>query len=125
MDFEAKAEEIAGAWLNDFEPPPQITFTQAYTLEDRIAAALREAEHEACERAIERMGWPEIHAFENEFRRGQSVYEDAGGFFLRAFRRLFGLPPRDEVVTYQQAARAALREAEQSGCERGKKEVAP
>src|SRR5690606_2461026 len=73
--------------------------------------ALDDAERTAIERAIERMGWAEINAFHAELKRGQSIYEDAGGFFLRAFRRLFGLPPRDEVVTYQEAARAALKQA--------------
>src|SRR5690606_27629603 len=78
----------------------------------QIAEAIDDAERRACEQAIERMGWPEIHAFRAELQRGQSVYEDAGGFFLRAIRRLFGLPVRDTVVTYQDAARAALAKAE-------------
>lgn len=65
------------------------------------------------EAAVDRMGWPEIRAFERELRRGQDIYEDAGGFLMRAFRRLFGLPSSvDKVMTYQQAARAMIDEAE-------------
>jgi hypothetical protein len=61
------------------------------------------------EAAIDRMGWPEIHAFNAEMRKGQSVYEDAGGYIMRGLRRLFGMPEkRDEIVTYQQAARAMI-----------------
>lgn len=78
----------------------------------QIAEAIEQAEREACERAIEQMGWPEIHAFHAELGRGQSVYEDAGGFFLRAFRRLLRMPIRDRIVTYREAARAALAETE-------------
>ena len=80
----------------------------------QIAEAIEDAETAACERAIDRMGWPEINAFHSEFRRGQSVYEDAGGFLLRAIRKLFGLQPRDGVVTYRDAADAMV-------AERGKK----
>ena len=77
-------------------------------LTDRIPAT----EAEVLERAIERMGWPEIRAFEEELDRGQDVCEDAGGFMLRAVRRLFGLPsPQASVLTYQQAARAMVRRA--------------
>lgn len=80
----------------------------------QIAEAIEEAERNACERAIARMGWAEIDAFHAELRRGQSIYEDAGGYFLRAIRRLFGLPARDVVVTYQEAARALLAKPETS-----------
>jgi hypothetical protein len=69
-------------------------------------------EQDILERAIDRMGWPEIHAYQHELRRGQDIYEDAGGFFMRAIRRLFGLPsPYDEVTTYQDAARALVARA--------------
>lgn len=61
------------------------------------------------EATVERMGWPEIRAFNEELRKGQSIFEDAGGYMLRAIRRLFGLSEQtEEVVTYQRAARAAL-----------------
>lgn len=64
------------------------------------------------ERAIDRMGWPEIRAFEAELDRGQDVHEDAGGFMLRAIRALFGLPsPKASVLTYQAAARSMVRRA--------------
>lgn len=63
----------------------------------------------ALDRAIERMGWPEIRAFETELARGQDVAEDAGGYMLRAVRRLFGLPPnRSRIQTYRDAARALV-----------------
>lgn len=69
-------------------------------------------EREALEFAIDRMGWPEIHAFQDELRKGQDYREDAGGFLMRAIRRLFGLPsPVDEITTYQQAARAMVEKA--------------
>lgn len=62
----------------------------------------------ALEAAIDRMGWPEIHAFQDELRKGQDVREDAGGFMLRAIKALFGITPTDPVTTYQQAARALV-----------------
>lgn len=72
----------------------------------QIAEAIESAERRAIEAAIDRMGWNEIDAFNAERMRGQSIYEDAGGFMLRCFRRLFGLPPMPDrdVVSYQQAA---------------------
>jgi len=57
-----------------------------------------EAEAAVLECAIERMGWPQIRAFEEELGRGQDVAEDAGGFMLRAVRRLFGLPSQKASV---------------------------
>lgn len=75
----------------------------------QIAEAIEDAERHACERAIARMGWPEINAFHAALRRGQGIHEDAGGFMLRAMRYLLGLKPsRDPVVTYREAVRAAL-----------------
>ena len=66
----------------------------------------------ALERAIERMGWPEINAFHQELARGQDVREDGGGYWHRAIRRLFGLPSTlDTVETYKDAARAMVRRA--------------
>jgi hypothetical protein len=71
----------------------------------------------ALEASITQMGWPEIHAFRSEIAKGQSIYEDAGGFIMRGIRRLFGLPQATdrEVVTYQQAARAMIDKQAQSG----------
>lgn len=69
-------------------------------------------ERAVLERAIDRMGWPEINAFREELRRGQDIYEDAGGFWMRAIRRLFGLPsPYSVVVSHQDAARALVKRA--------------
>jgi hypothetical protein len=68
-------------------------------------------ERVALERALDRMGWPEIDAFRDELRKGQDVYEDAGGYFMRAIKALFGIKPRDPMLTYQEAARALIEEA--------------
>lgn len=73
---------------------------------------MTEQERELLEAAIDRMGWPEIKAFQAEMYKGQSIYEDAGGYFMRGLRRLFGLPQIDEeVVTYQRSARAMVEQA--------------
>jgi hypothetical protein len=68
-------------------------------------------ERAALERALDRMGWPEIDAFNAEIRKGQDVYEDGGGYFMRAIKALFGIKPRDPMLTYQEAARALIEEA--------------
>jgi len=57
----------------------------------------------------EDIGWPEIHAFQDELRKGQGVREDAGGFFVRCIMALFGRKP-DPVETYQQAAARLIRD---------------
>jgi len=74
---------------------------------------LTDEELAVLERAIDRMGWAEIDAFNAEFRRGQDIYEDAGGFFIRAIKRLFGLPGRDQVTTYKDAMRAMVKKAQE------------
>ena len=57
-------------------------------LRDRARiGAVSDAELSAMERAIERMGWPEIHGFEAELFRGQDIHEDAGGYLMRAIPR--------------------------------------
>jgi hypothetical protein len=53
------------------------------------------------------LGWPDIHRYHAELRKGQSVYEDAGGYMLRAIMALLGKKP-DPVVSYRDAARAML-----------------
>lgn len=69
----------------------------------------------ALEAAVAGMGWPEIHAYRAEMRRGQSIYEDAGGYFMRGLRRLFGLPQIDEeVITYKRAAAAMIESVSQN-----------
>lgn len=69
----------------------------------------------ALEAAVDQMGWPEIHAYQAEMRRGQSIYEDAGGYFMRGLRRLFGLPQIDEeIITHQKAARAMIEAAQET-----------
>lgn len=80
------------------------------------AAKWRVSEQEILECVVDRLGWPEINAFNTELRKGQSVYEDGGGYFIRAMRRLFGLPKKDEeVINYQQALKSALARAEKMG----------
>lgn len=66
------------------------------------------SETDALERAIDRMGWPEIHAFREHL--AQDVLEDAGGFMIRKIKRLFGIK-RDTVLSYQNAARAMIETA--------------
>lgn len=66
----------------------------------------------ACERAIERMGWPEIDAFMRE--PGQSPREDAGGYLLRKIKTLFGIKP-DKLETYREAATRLVEEARANG----------
>jgi hypothetical protein len=61
--------------------------------------------------AIDEMGWPEINAFNEERSKGQSIYEDAGGFCLRFIGRLFGAKPRDEVLSYRDAMKAMVAQA--------------
>jgi hypothetical protein len=76
------------------------------------AVQIAEAIDDAIEEAIDRMGWVEINAFRTELHKGQDIYEDAGGYFIRAIKALFGLGyrHRDPIVTYQDAARALMRE---------------
>lgn len=57
------------------------------------------------------LGWPDIHRFQDELRKGQAVREDAGGFFVRAIMALFG-KRADPVETYHQAVRRLLDGAE-------------
>lgn len=83
---------------------------------------MTEQERQLLEDAVARMGWPEIHAFHEEMRKGQSIYEDAGGYFLRGLRRLFGLPQIDEeIITYRRAAKAMVERAAQKTAEESTK----
>ncbi len=75
-------------------------------LEEMLAS-----QYDAAEQVISRMGWPEINAYHEERARGQSVYEDAGSYVMRCIGRLLGVKPRDEVVTYREAARAMIEKA--------------
>jgi len=55
------------------------------------------------------LSWDEIHEYHRELRKGQSVYEDAGGYFIRCIKRLFGYPVDDEeVITYRNALKALV-----------------
>ena len=59
----------------------------------------------------EDIGWPEIHAFQDQLRLGQGIREDGGGFFVRCIMALFGRKP-DPVETYRQATRRLLDEVQ-------------
>jgi len=54
------------------------------------------------------LGWPDINRFNAELSKGQSVYEDAGGYFVRAIMALFG-KKADPVLSYRAAATALLK----------------
>ena len=71
---------------------------------------VEQAEH-VLETVVANLGWPEIHAMQEELKRGQDVYEDAGGFFMRAYRRLFGLSRAATTVTNYRDAVAAMLDA--------------
>ena len=57
------------------------------------------------------LGWPDINRFHDELHKGQCVYEDAGGYMLRAIMALFG-KKADPVLSYRDAARALLQGTE-------------
>jgi hypothetical protein len=68
---------------------------------------------DAVESLISHMGWEQVKAFQNEMRRGQ-LYEDAGGYFIRAIGKLFGARGRyDELDIYKRAAKEATKESHQ------------
>lgn len=78
-----------------------------------IVAEHSNAEKAIIERAIDRMGWDEIHAFHNQ--KEQSVYEDAGGYILRKIKALFGIPvPDNTIFTYKEACKAMLSTTEKT-----------
>ena len=89
-----------GRWFMDRVHPEKVGTCQVMLVPDYVAhlrnflvddlpvqVPARELEYIALENAISRMGWPEIRAFQEELRKGQSIYEDAGGYFMRGFRR--------------------------------------
>ena len=51
--------------------------------------------------------WTDIHRFQDEARKGQSIHEDAGGFVARTIKALLRIKT-DPVTTYQAAAKAML-----------------
>jgi hypothetical protein len=78
---------------------------------DEVADMYRRDAEIALEAACDAITWTQIHAYHKELRRGQDIYEDAGGFFRRAIRALLGKSSPDPVVSYREAARALIREA--------------
>ncbi len=108
----AKLSGMAYAIASDIGTIQRIAKEALSTLSaDAIRQGEGVTEQEALQRAIDRMGWAEINAFHAELRRGQDIYEDAGGFFMRAIRALFGIKPTDPVTNYQDAARALVEAA--------------
>jgi hypothetical protein len=57
----------------------------AYTMEpwEEVADLYRSDATKALEAACSAISWPEIHTYHAELEKGQSVYEDGGGFFVR------------------------------------------
>jgi len=103
---------VANLTRRDAAPHVAADLRAALALRPWPAPTPAQAEREALERAVDRMGWPEINAFHAELDRGQDIAEDAGGYLMRAVRALFGLPsPKATVTTYQAAARAMVRRA--------------
>lgn len=72
---------------------------------------MTDEELETINAAIDRMGWAEIKAFKAELHRGQDIYEDAGGYFLRCIKSLFGIKSQQTVTTHQEAARKMVKAA--------------
>lgn len=77
----------------------------------QIAEAIESAERNAVANSIDKMGWDEIKAFQSEMAKGQDIYEDAGGYFLRAIGALFGIKGKNELITYQSAMKAMIAKA--------------
>lgn len=75
------------------------------------ADALEQTERKVLYDALDRIGWDEINAYLDNLREGQAINEDAGGFLIRCIKGLFGISPRDPIVTYKNAAKALVEEA--------------
>ena len=68
---------------------------------------------EIIDATIDEMGWPEIDAYNKEWRRGQQ-YDDVGGYFMRCIGRLFGARHKyDELPCYKEAMKAMIKEAQE------------
>lgn len=90
-------------------PPQKVPF-----LACEMATAIEEAEQWAIERALARMGWNEINAYNREWATNQQD-DDVGGWWIRCLSRLFGVkrPLRCawELGRYHRAARAMVQQA--------------
>ena len=60
---------------------------------------------------VDEIGWDEIHAFQEELYKGQSIYEDAGGYFVRAIRGLLG-KKSSPIINYRLALQTMLEQAD-------------
>lgn len=122
MTIEIPPTDLVRADLRGYDYPDSVRQKAAQcwlTLCDKVgddaARALVEGDTApVIDAAIERMGWPEINAFNDELHKGQGIYEDAGGYFIRCIKALFGVQPRDPVVTYREAAEALVKKARES-----------
>lgn len=63
---------------------------------------------------VDEIGWDEIRAFREELHKGQSIYEDAGGYFIRAIRALLG-KKSSPIMNYRSALQAMLEQANKKG----------
>jgi hypothetical protein len=59
----------------------------------------------------DKIDWTDIHRFHDEAKKGQDIYEDAGGYFVRKIKALLRIKV-DPVTNYQNAAKALLSEHE-------------
>lgn len=109
-----RTEEIRAMGGDPVAIPPDAPH---YPPEGQFDGWAKAHEQEVVEGVIDRMGWPEIHAFYE--RIGQDVSEDAGGFILRKIKRLLGIN-RVTVQTYQDAIRAMITREQVEGMLEGK-----
>ena len=77
----------------------------------RVQAAVQAERERKIDELFENIGWPEINAFQEKLAKGQDIYEDAGGFFIRALKALFGSRERPVVENYQAAAKRLIEES--------------
>ena len=102
---EAVRSAISSEMISKANGKPLIDHMEAW---EDVAEIFRADADAALEAACDAIGWPQIRAFQEELRKGQDIYEDAGGFFSRAIRALLGRSRVDPVTNYQDAARALI-----------------
>ncbi len=114
--------EAALEWFNSHYAPSECkhykhitkSLTQAIAIK-KGECVVQKSERQILFEAVDRMGWKEIRAFQEELKKGQSIHEDAGGYFMRCYKRLFGIAPREEVITYKGAMKAMIAAQEERG----------
>lgn len=89
--------------------------TDARTVISRVAQRIGVSEalvQRVAETFCDELSWQELHPYFDELRKGQSIYEDAGGYFLRCIKRLFGIRTDDEeILTYRKAMAELVKAA--------------